>query len=194
MNKSVILHVPCVALAALLTVSAAAANLVPEGKRDFAVPFKGDGKMGMVYTPVFFPKGTEGAVISLEAKVTDVVRGSQSWFDARMMTDFIDSACKKVKTGPVIGGWKGTKDWFAVRKSVKIPEGAAGIALMPCLFNVKSGAFEVRNLSVVAQEKYEELPEEASEKGRHAHPSAGRALRETRFKGTRQARQRLQGV
>lgn len=139
-------------------------NLVPEGKRDFDVPFKGEGKMGMVYTPVFFPKGTEGAVISLEAKVTDVVRGSQSWFDARMMTDFIDSACKKVKTGPVIGGWKGTKDWFAVRKSVKIPEGAAGIALMPCLFNVKSGAFEVRNLSVVAQEKYEELPEEEAKR------------------------------
>ena len=133
------------ALAGLLALGFAVqgGNLVPEGKRDFAVPFKGEGKMGMVYTPVFFPKGTDGAVISLEAKVTDVVRGSQSWFDARVMTDFIDSACKKVKTGPVIGGWKGTKDWFAVRKSVKIPEGAAGIALMPCLFNVKSGAFEV---------------------------------------------------
>ena len=25
-------------------------NLVPEGKRDFDVPFKGEGKMGMVYT------------------------------------------------------------------------------------------------------------------------------------------------
>lgn len=150
------------ALAGLLALgfTAFGENLVPEGKRDVVVPFKGEGKMGMVYTPVFFPKGTDGAVISLEAKVTDVVRGSQSWFDARVMTDFIDSACKKVKTGPVIGGWKGTKDWFAVRKSVKIPEGAAGIALMPTLFNVKSGAFEVRNLSVVAQEKYEELPEE----------------------------------
>ena len=60
MNKSVILHVPCVALAALLTVSAAAANLVPEGKRDFEVPFKGAGQMSLVYTPVFFPKGTAG--------------------------------------------------------------------------------------------------------------------------------------
>ena len=84
-------------------------NLVPEGKRDFDVPFKGAGQMSIVYTPVFFPKGTEGAVISLEAKVTDVVRGSQSWFDARMMTKFIDSQCQEVKGGPVIGGWKGTK-------------------------------------------------------------------------------------
>ncbi len=147
-------------LAALIAASGFADNLVPEAKRAFEVPFKGEGKMGMVYTPVFFPKGSEGAVISLEAKITDVVRGSQNWFDARVMSDFIDSNCKKVKGGPVIGGWKGTKDWFSVRKSVRIPSGAAGIALMPCLFNVKSGAFEVRNLSVVAQEKYEELPEE----------------------------------
>ena len=147
-------------LAALIAASGFADNLVPEAKRAFEVPFKGEGKMGLVYTPVFFPKGSEGAVISLEAKITDVVRGSQNWFDARVMSDFIDSSCKKVAGGPVIGGWKGTKDWFSVRKSVRIPSGAAGIALMPCLFNVKSGAFEVRNLSVVAQEKYEELPEE----------------------------------
>lgn len=45
-------------------------------------------------------------------------------------------------------------------KSVKVPEGAEGIALMPTLFNVKSGALAIRGLSVEAQEKYEELPEE----------------------------------
>ena len=142
-------------LAALIAASGFADNLVPEAKRALEVPFKGEGKMGMVYTPVFFPKGSEGAVISLEAKITDVVRGSQNWFDARVMSDFIDSSCKKVAGGPVIGGWKGTKDWFSVRKSVRIPSGAAGIALMPCLFNVKSGALEVRNLSVVAQDEGE---------------------------------------
>ena len=34
-------------------------NLVPEAKRNFEVPFKGAGKMGLVYTPVFFPRGAE---------------------------------------------------------------------------------------------------------------------------------------
>ena len=43
-------------------------NLVPEGKRDFDVPFKGAGQMSIVYTPVFFPKGTAGVVMSGEAK------------------------------------------------------------------------------------------------------------------------------
>ena len=88
-------------------------NLVPEGKRDFDVPFKGAGQMSLVYTPVFFPKGTEGVVVSGEAKWSDVVRGDKSWFDARIMTDFIDSKCKKVNGGPVIGGWRGgSRRWW----------------------------------------------------------------------------------
>ena len=140
-------------------------NLVPEDKRDFDVPFKGAGQMSLVYTPVFFPKGTEGVVVSGEAKWSDVVRGDKSWFDARIMTDFIDSKCKKVNGGPVIGGWHGKGgEWRAFRKSIKVPEGAEGIALMPCLFNVKSGALAIRGLSVEAQEKYEELPEEKAKR------------------------------
>ena len=181
MNKSVILHVPCVALAALLTVSAAAANLVPEGKRDFDVPFKGAGQMSLVYTPVFFPKGTAGVVVSGEAKWDDVVRGDKNWFDARIMTDFIDSNCKKVKGGPAIGGWHGKGgEWKPFRKSIKVPDGAAGIALMPCLFNVKAGTLAIRNLSVEAQETFVEDPEdkarrEAAEKRKAENAAKTRA-------------------
>ena len=181
MNKSVILHVPCVALAALLTVSAAAANLVPEGKRDFDVPFKGAGQMSLVYTPVFFQKGTAGVVVSGEAKWDDVVRGDKNWFDARIMTDFIDSNCKKVKGGPAIGGWHGKGgEWKPFRKSIKVPDGAAGIALMPCLFNVKAGTLAIRNLSVKAQETFVEDPEdkarrEAAEKRKAENAAKTRA-------------------
>ena len=123
-------------------------NLVPEGKRDFEVPFKGEGKMGMVYTPVFFPKGTEALVFTCEVKYDGVEQGAQKWFDARIMTDFIDSSAKKAKGGPAIGGWKGSHDWMGVRKAFEVPAGVAGIALMPTLFNVKAGSLEVRNMSV----------------------------------------------
>lgn len=136
------------ALAALAAASLSAANLIPEGKRDVVVPFKGEGKMSMVYTPVFFPKGTEALLFTCEAKHDGVVQGAQKWFNARIMTDFIDSSVKKVKGGPAIGGWTGSNDWFAVRKAIEVPAGAAGIALMPALFNVKAGSFEVRNMSL----------------------------------------------
>ena len=169
------------ALAVMLACSAAAANLVPEGKRDFDVPFKGAGQMSLVYTPVFFPKETEGVVVSGEAKWDDVVRGDKSWFDARIMTDFIDSKCKKVKGGPAIGGWHGKGgEWKPFRKSIKVPDGAAGIALMPCLFNVKAGTLAIRNLSVEAQETFVEDPEdkarrEAAEKRKAENAAKTRA-------------------
>ncbi len=125
-----------------------AGNLIPEANRNVVVPFKGEGKMSSVYAPVFFPKGTEALVFTCKVKYTDVVQGAKKWFDARIMTDFIDSNCKKAKGGPAIGGWKGTHDWMEVRKTFEVPAGVAGIALMPALFNVKSGALEVRNMSL----------------------------------------------
>ena len=156
-------------------------NLVSEGKRDFDVPFKGAGQMSLVYTPVFFQKGTAGVVVSGEAKWSDVVRGDKNWFDARIMTDFIDSNCKKVKGGPAIGGWHGKGgEWKPFRKSIKVPDGAAGIALMPCLFNVKAGTLAIRNLSVEAQETFVEDPEdkarrEAAEKRKAENAAKTRA-------------------
>ena len=151
-------------MGALALVAGAETNLVPEGKRNLDVPFKGEGKMGMHFIPVFFPRGTKGAAISFEAKITDVQKGAQGWFDARMMTKFIDSQCKEVKGGPTIGGWAGTKDWFEVKKTVEVPEKAQGIALMPCLFNVKKGAFQIRKLSVVAQKTFTEDPAEKAKR------------------------------
>lgn len=138
------------ALAGLLALGfvARGGNLVPEGKRDVVVPFKGAGKMGVVYTPVFFPKGTEALVFTCEVKYDGVEQGAQKWFDARIMTDFIDSNSKKLKGGPAIGGWKGSHDWMSVRKTFEVPAGVAGISLMPTLFNVKAGSFEIRNMSV----------------------------------------------
>ncbi len=135
-------------LAAFAVSSLFAANLVPEGRRNAAVPFKGAGQMSLVYTPVFFPKGTEAAVFTCEVKYDGVEQGAQKWFDARIMTDFIDSNCKKAKGGPAIGGWKGSHDWMQVRKTFEVPHGVAGIALMPALFKVKAGSFEVRNMSL----------------------------------------------
>ena len=77
-------------LLAALALPSSAFNLVPEGKRDLQVPFQGAGKMGMVYTPCFFPKDTEAVLFTCEIKTEGVEAGAQKWFDARIMTDYID--------------------------------------------------------------------------------------------------------
>lgn len=117
------------ALAVILACSAAAANLVPEAKRDFEVPFKGAGQMSMVYTPVFFPKGTEGVVVSGEAKWSDVVRGDKPWFDARVLLKFKDSDGKDVKPEPrPTYVQKPTNGWQERENSFLVPQSAVSLS------------------------------------------------------------------
>ena len=160
-----------------------AENLVPESHRSFKLVQETPGKMNMRYIQVNVPSKYEGITITAEVKYTDVVRGDKNWFDARVMSNWIDANSQKKSGGPVIGGWKGTKDWFPVKKVVKVDPGAAGIALMPCLFNVKGGSLEFRNLSVTGQEKFVEDPEEkAKREAAAAKRSAGWAKRKARAK------------
>ena len=160
-----------------------AENLVPESHRSFKLVQQTPGMMNMRYIQVNVPSKYEGITITAEVKYTDVVRGDKNWFDARVMSNWIDANSQKKSGGPVIGGWKGTKDWFPVKKVVKVDPGAAGIALMPCLFNVKGGSLEFRNLSVTGQEKFVEDPEEkAKREAAAAKRSAGWAKRKARAK------------
>ena len=160
-----------------------AENLVPESHRSFKLVQQTPGKMNMRYIQVNVPSKYEGITITAEVKYTDVVRGDKNWFDARIMSNWIDANSQKKSGGPVIGGWKGTKDWFPVKKVVKVDPGAAGIALMPCLFNVKGGSLEFRNLSVTGQEKFVEDPEEkAKREAAAAKRSADWAKRKARAK------------
>ena len=160
-----------------------AENLVPESHRSFKLVQQTPGKMNMRYIQVNVPSKYEGITITAEVKYTDVVRGDKNWFDARVMSNWIDANSQKKSGGPIIGGWKGTKDWFPVKKVVKVDPGAAGIALMPCLFNVKGGSLEFRNLSVTGQEKFVEDPEEkAKREAAAAKRSADWAKRKARAK------------
>lgn len=160
-----------------------AENLVPESHRSFKLVQQTPGKMNMRYIQVNVPSNYEGITITAEVKYTDVVCGDKNWFDARVMSNWIDANSQKKSRGPLIGGWKGTKDWFPVKKVVKVDPGAAGIALMPCLFNVKGGSLEFRNLSVTGQEKFVEDPEEkAKREAAAAKRSAAWAKRKARAK------------
>ena len=101
-------------------VACASENLVPESHRAFKLVQTEPGKMNMRYIQVNVPAKYEGITITAEVKYDDVVRGEQSWFDARIMSNWIDGNSQKKSDGPVIGGWKGSRDWFPVRKVVKV--------------------------------------------------------------------------
>ena len=157
--------------------SVLADNLVPEEHRNFTLEQTAPDKMNMRYVQVNVPAQYEGITIAAEIRCADVVQGKQSWFDARILSNWIGSDSKKLAGGPTIGGWKGTKDWLPVKKVVKVPDGAAGIALMPCLFNVKSGTMDVRNLSVTGQETFVEDPADKAKREAYERRKAAKAAK-----------------
>lgn len=126
----------------------ATANLVPEAQRVLEIAVKEPGKTAIVYKRFALPQKTEALLLTADVKYDGVVAGKQKWFDARIMTDFVDAAGKKIGNGPAIGGWKGTADWTPIRKAFEVPSGATAIALMPGFLNAQAGSFALRNLSL----------------------------------------------
>ena len=106
-------------------------------------------KMVLTYQPIMLPTTAKAIEISWKQRVTGLKPGKLNFHDARIMSDFINGSFKKFKGGPALGNSrKDTDGWVVKTKSVLVPEGAAGIALMPTLFQVESGTFDLDDFSV----------------------------------------------
>jgi endoglucanase len=108
-------------------------------------------KMVLMYKPVTLPSTAKAVEISWKQRTSNLKAGKQNFHDARIMSDFIDSRFKKVAGGPVLGSTKGNSDgWVEKSKSVLVPAGAEAIALMPALFMVESGTFDLDDFAIKA--------------------------------------------
>lgn len=138
------------ALAAALIGSVEARNLLPEGAQavDLVTTPENAGKMNMKFIMCKVPKGTVALKFSCDVKVDNVVRGKEKWFDARIMSNYTDNKGKKQAGGPTLGNWKGTKDWRRYEKTFNMKVSSPCFALMPALFNVKSGELHLKNMSL----------------------------------------------
>ena len=107
-------------------------------------------KMVLMYRPVMLPSTARAIEISWKQRITDIKPGKENYHDARIMSDFIDAGFKKVKGGPALASSKKATDgWVEKSKSVLVPEGAAGIALMPTLFKVEKGTYDLDDFKIV---------------------------------------------
>jgi hypothetical protein len=107
------------------------------------------GKMILLYTPVNIPEGTKALEFTWRQRVSNLKVGKNSWFDARIMMDFKDAEGKKMKGAPGAPYTrKDTNGW--VDKSIKflVPEGAKMLELMPTLFQVESGTFDLDDITL----------------------------------------------
>lgn len=88
-------------------------------------------KMVLMYKPVMLPTTAKAIEISWKQRTSNLKRGKDNYHDARIMSDFIDAGFKKFKGGPALAyANKDSDGWVEKSKSVLVPEGASGIALI----------------------------------------------------------------
>ena len=122
------------------------------------------GKMLCKYLVAYIPEGTEALRLSWREKITGLVKGEKPWFDARVIAEFLGPDGKKmsgVRHPQPAYSQKDRPEWFERKLEFLVPEGAAAIAVMPSLFQVKAGHYEIENLVLAPTDA--EGPRQAAE-------------------------------
>jgi endoglucanase len=106
-------------------------------------------KMVMIYRTFDLPKDTKALEFSWKQQVTDLKVGKEPWYDARIMLKFQDAAGKEMSQQPGAPYARGnSKGWESKKIKFLVPEKAVTLVMMPCLFNVVAGTFDLDELTL----------------------------------------------
>lgn len=121
-----------------------------EGNHFIRLKSSTPGEMVMLYQQIALPDAVKAIELTFKWRVSDLKKGKQPWFDARIMMDIKDAEGKKLKGAPSPNTGKNTEGW--VEKSVKflVPAGAKTLDFMPTLFNVESGTLDLDEVVIKA--------------------------------------------
>lgn len=147
------------------------------------------GKMIMQYREVRVPKEVKAVELSYKWRVSNLKRGKESWFDARIMMNWIDDDRKNVNkpappapsaAPPAPNAAKDTDGWQSKTVKFLVAPDATMLAFMPTLFNVERGTLEIDDI-VLTPTDAAPLEVEAKER------AAKRAEQETKAAQNRDA-------
>jgi hypothetical protein len=101
-------------------------------------------KTTMLYMEIHVPAGAKELELSWRWRVSNLVVGSQSWFDARFMMEWMDAGRGKVSGSPKAPSTRSNTDgWVQRSMRITVPEGARILKFMPSLFQVQSGTLDI---------------------------------------------------
>ncbi len=107
------------------------------------------GEMVMLYRPIDLPAGIKALELKWRQRVTNLKAGKEPWFDARLMLEFKDAAGKHLPSKPSPPYTQAnTKGWVERSARFLVPEEAVTLELMPCLFQVERGTFDLDDFSL----------------------------------------------
>ena len=101
------------------------------------------GKLVMLYQEIPIPDGVEAVELSWKQRISGLKLGQQSWFDARILMEFLNRSREKVTPTPAApSSRKDTDGWVEKQSTFLVPDGATTLKFMPCLFQVNAGTFD----------------------------------------------------
>lgn len=126
-----------------------------------------------MYKRLAIPQGAGALELSWKQRVSGLKLGKQRWFDARVILNFKDAAGQLVPGGPgPVYTQKDTAGWETRSIKFLVPDGAKTLELMPFLFQVQAGTFDIDDISLAP---IEAAPLEAEAKARAAAKGEKRA-------------------
>ncbi|TLD71275.1 glycoside hydrolase family 5 protein [Phragmitibacter flavus] len=127
-----------------------AKNLVDEeGNRYLRLESKEPGKMVLDYREIDLPEGVEALSLGWKQRISDLKKGEKSWYDARILLEFKGADGKVMKGKPAAPySQRNTEGWVERSTEFLVPKEAASVVIMPALFHVKAGRFELDDFSL----------------------------------------------
>ena len=107
------------------------------------------GQNVMIYRAMPIPTGVDAVEVTIRARVTGLKRGQQLWHDARVMLEVKNEQNTLIKPSPKpIVFARDTGDWVVKSVTIQLAPGAKFLEIMPCLFQVNTGTFELEYIYV----------------------------------------------
>jgi len=108
------------------------------------------GQTVLVYREMKLPSPPPPALeMKLRVRYSNIKRGKNAWFDARVMAHFKDAAGKVVKPDPGAPSFTGSSEgWIDKSYILKVPPSASVLELMPALFQAESGTLDFARFEI----------------------------------------------
>lgn len=119
-----------------------------QGNRFLRMRATDANQMILIYREVSIPANTKAIEVSARVRVSGLVKGPQSWFDSRIMIEVRDGERKKLPGGKNLTVGRDTDGWETRSVKFAVTEGGSILAIMPALFRVNAGTFDLDDIVV----------------------------------------------
>ena len=144
--------------------------------------------MLMVYRQIPIAVGTKALQMNWRWRISSLKVGKQPWFDARILLEFRDASGNKMpKSPPAPYQRKDTAGWLEGTAKFLVPEGATLLALMPTLFQVEQGTFDLDDVvikSIDPSELAAQIQEAADKVAKQAEAKRSKAVANVQADGS----------